>query len=65
MSRQIEMKFSYGEQAEAPRRVLPRDLLLEAIESRLDYTANIHDSGELFPQTTDGMSENSFNLDIK
>ena len=65
MSKQIEMKFSYGEVLEKPKRVLAKDLLLEVIESRLDYTAGIHDSGELFPQTTDSLNSNRFNLDTK
>jgi len=65
MSRQIEMKFSYGEQSETPRRGLPRDLLLEVIKSRLDYTANLHNSGELFPQSSDAAILDSFELDTQ
>ena len=62
MSRQIEMKFSYGEESDTPRRVFPQDLLLEALKSRLDYTAEIHNSGELFPQTGELFPQSSNHL---
>jgi len=65
MSRQIEMKFSYGEQVDTPRRALPRDLLLEVIKSRLDYTANLPNSSDLFPQSSDSAAFDSFETNTK
>ena len=56
------MKFSYGEESDTPRRVFPQDLLLEALKSRLDYTAEIHNSGELFPQTSELFPQSSNHL---